>query len=436
MENRNIFILIIIISLGFVFAQDHSAGRVPSAIANQMVQNNDNLTDNALNKPLGINAVVGYGYEGISGNTVSIGIPDGALTTLAAWVPGGFASSACRGGDGNYYITDVSPALYQLDPATGLVTPLGVITGLGSDSPNGIAFNPANGMYYIAAGIIGTSDNIYSLDINTLVATLIGGTGTGGLQIDFCISGNGICYSNDLITDNAYTINLATGVATLLGPTGYNANFGQGMSFDRQTNTIYLSAFNNDTFSTQLRTMDPVTGMTTLLVDWGVLYGGLQQIAPFALANPFHLSISGWVRDGDGNAVPDVDVTFSNGGATVKTDVNGKYITSVAYGWHGTSTANYDWWTFVPMSYDYSTPVTGNLTDQDFTATQLPFSVFIDGHILDKNNNGIEGVSISFDNGGPHVMSNMYGYYKAFFAYGWNGASNVSMDGKSFAPRV
>ncbi len=45
-----------------------------------------------------------------------------------------------------------------------------------------------------------------------------------------------------------------------------------------ETNTIYVSAFNNGTFTGQLRTMDPGTGATTLLTDWGLL-----QVAVFAL---------------------------------------------------------------------------------------------------------------------------------------------------------
>ena len=53
---------------------------------------------------------------------------------------------------------------------------------------------------------------------------------------------------------------------------------GQGMSFDYYSGTIYLSAFNNTTFTGQLRTMDPLTGMTTLITDWGY-----EQIAPFSL---------------------------------------------------------------------------------------------------------------------------------------------------------
>ena len=65
---------------------------------------------------------------------------------------------------------------------------------------------------------------------------------------------------------------------TLLGPLGYDANFGQGMSYDFETNTIYLTAFNNSTYTGQCRIMDPVTGNTTLFYDWG-----LEQIDAFAL---------------------------------------------------------------------------------------------------------------------------------------------------------
>jgi hypothetical protein len=433
MKNNNIFnliiILLIIVSLGFVFAQDHSAGKVPSSAINQSVIQNDNSKGNAIYKTLGIQAVLAYGFSNVNSNTLTIGIPDGTLTPLAVWAPGGFAGSACKGGNGNYYIIEHTLEFSQLDPVTGAVTSLGFITGLGSDIPSGIAYNPANGMYYLAAGIIGLSDNIYSLDINTLIATLIGGTGTGGLQIDFCISGNGTCYSYDLITDNGYTIDLSTGVATLLGTLGYEVNFGQGMSYDRQTNTIYLSAFNASTFTAQLRTMDPVTGMTTLLVDWG-----FEQIAPFALDNPYSAAISGYALDGDGNAVPGVDVAFSNGGATVTTDVNGRYVTSVSAGWNGTSTASMAGWTFVPTGYDYSTPVYSNQMNQDFTATQLPLSLFINGNVRDGNGVGIEGVAVSLSNGGATVYTNAAGYYTTSVAYGWNGTATPTMDRMWFSP--
>ena len=219
-------------------------------------------------------ATIAYGYAGIAGNTISMPIPAGTpFTTLAPWVQPTFASSMIKGPNGVYYMTEIAPALYQVDPGSGAVTLLGSITGMGADQPNGISYNPANGTYYIAS-----SANLFSFDVSSRVATLIGPFNTGGLMIDLCFNAAGVCYAYDLGVDNAYTINLSTGNATLLGPLGYDANYGQGMSFDFESGTIYLSAFNNATFTGQLRTMDPGTGNTSLIVDWG-----FEQVAPFAL---------------------------------------------------------------------------------------------------------------------------------------------------------
>jgi hypothetical protein len=172
-------------------------------------------------------------------------------------------------------MTEVTPNLYQVNPGTGAVTLLGPITGLvAGDGPNGIGYNSANGTYYLVG-----SANFYSFNVTTRVATLIGPFNiAGGLMIDLCFNQAGTCYAYDLGVDNAYTINIATGAPTLLGTLGYDANFGQGMDYDYETNTIYLSAFNNGTFTGQLRTMNATTGMTTLIVDWG-----FDQVAPFAL---------------------------------------------------------------------------------------------------------------------------------------------------------
>jgi hypothetical protein len=124
-----------------------------------------------------------------------------------------------------------------------------------------------------------SSTNFYQLDVGTLTATLIGPLNNGaGLMIDLCFANDGTCWAYDLGNDDAGNINIATGNYTVLGPLGYDANFGQGMAYDRETGTIYMSAFNNTTFTGQLRTMDPGTGATALVTDWG-----FEQIAPFAL---------------------------------------------------------------------------------------------------------------------------------------------------------
>ena len=127
-----------------------------------------------------------------------------------------------------------------MDTGTGVVALVGNITGMNADQPNGISYCRDNNKYYIVSG-----SNFYSFDLETLTATYIGPFNTGGLMIDLCFDLAGVCYAYDLVTDCAYTINISTGNATLLGPLGYDANYGQGMSFDYETQTIYLSAFNN-----------------------------------------------------------------------------------------------------------------------------------------------------------------------------------------------
>jgi hypothetical protein len=269
-----LFTMLLVFAWCNTFAQEsmNSAGKIP-AMRIDKTHTIVNLIDNP--------ATIAYGYDGT--NTLSMPMPAGTpFTTLGSWTAPVFASSMIKGGDGFYYLTDVGPpsSIWIFNPTGGTVTFKVNITGLGSgESANGIAYNSANGQYYLAAGSITPAvDKIYTVDINTGVATLVGNTGTGGLQIDLGITTAGVGYSYDLVTNNGYTINLSTGVATLLGPLGFDPNYGQGMSIDNESGTIFLSSFNLTTFTGQLRTMDPTTGNTTLVTDWGG-----SQIAPFAL---------------------------------------------------------------------------------------------------------------------------------------------------------
>lgn len=245
--------------------QMHSTGAVP----NMKVEKIHTIV-NTLDNP----ASIAYAWNSQGFATLSLPIPAGTpFTTLGTFNPGaGFLSSMVKGGNGTYYVTEITTGLYEFNTGTGAITPLGAITG--ASNINGLTFNPANGNYYVI-----TATDFYAFNVTTRVATLVGNMGvSGSLFIDLAFNAAGVCFAYDIVTDAAYTINPATGVATLLGPLGYDANFGQGMSYDMETNTLYLSAFNNGTFTGQLRTMNPGTGSTTLITDWG-----LNQLAPFAV---------------------------------------------------------------------------------------------------------------------------------------------------------
>ena len=222
-------------------------------------------------------ASVAYAYDNYTSENISIPIPNGTpFTTLGNFYTSSFASSMCKGGDGNYYLTDETPALYLFDPETGTCTLIGNITMPG-DTPIGISYNPSNDTYYMV-GLYG----FYSFDINNLTATLIG---TFQLEysyiIDLCFDENGVCYAYEINVipgaAQAYIIDITDGSLTPLGYVGFTPNNGQGMSYDFDTGTIYLAAYNEDIHHGQLRTMNKITGYTTLVYDW------FDQIAPFAI---------------------------------------------------------------------------------------------------------------------------------------------------------
>jgi hypothetical protein len=265
-------ISLIIVALSFIlcqaFAQDlrnSNSGPIPKSTfekATSLFEKNQNVE------------TIGYAYAFQMEYTLSIPATCGfsLMTPELIW----YLSSMCMGGDGNYYATRINdPSLFQLDTLNGHWIYLGNITGiLIGETPTGIAYNTKNGTYYICTDLA-----FYSFDVTTRAAQYIGPFNTGGIMIDLCFDANGTCYSYDIETDKAYKINISTGSVTLLGPLGYDAQFGQGMSYDYQTNTIYLSAFNISTNTGQCRIMDPLTGMTTLITDWGY-----EQIDAFALA--------------------------------------------------------------------------------------------------------------------------------------------------------
>ena len=265
-KKKLVLITLLLISFQTMFAQNMeiSNGLVPTL--KQERTNERNESDANL-------VTAGYAYSATTQSILSSSGPC-AFDFLAFWSTSDYLSSMCQGGDGKYYVTGTnSPSLYQLDTINVSFVLLGNITGMGADKPNGISYNPVDGNYYIVS-----SSNLFSFNVNTRAATLIGPFNTGGIMIDLCFDMNGICYAYDIATDAGYTINISTGNANQLGPLGFDANFGQGMSYDFDTQTIYLTAFNNGTFTGQCRIMDQVTGNTTLIYDWG-----LEQIDAFAL---------------------------------------------------------------------------------------------------------------------------------------------------------
>lgn len=114
--------------------------------------------------------------------------------------------------------------LYTIDIDDGnklkSVTPAGAVTTIGTGAGidgRGMAFDDANGILYATGGT-----SLYTVDITTGVATLVGDMGidAGNIGLDYDEDA-GVLFANDgNVTMSLYSVNTTTGLATLIGANG------------------------------------------------------------------------------------------------------------------------------------------------------------------------------------------------------------------------
>ncbi|MGO3182246.1 MAG: T9SS type A sorting domain-containing protein, partial [Aequorivita sp.] len=161
----------------------------------------------------------------------------------------------------------------------------------------GMEFDRSTGILYALSGPI-----LYTIDPDDVTATLVGVTGINidDIPVALAIDGNGVGYTYDLLNKLFYSIDLSTGASTVIGDIGFDANYGQGMTYDPTTDTVYMSAFNNSTFAAEWRSVDLATGATTFI---GNMVNGIgdaqvawvsigETLAPPACPRPLSLAVS------------------------------------------------------------------------------------------------------------------------------------------------
>ena len=108
------------------------------------------------------------------------------------------------------------------------------------------------------------SNGLYKINKTTGWQTYISGWTTS--HIISCIAINdGICYAHYVLNDAIYIIDLNTAELTLLGDTGLDSNYSSDMAFDKDNDTLYLSAY---TSSVVLYICDTATGNCSLVGDF------------------------------------------------------------------------------------------------------------------------------------------------------------------------
>jgi hypothetical protein len=183
--------------------------------------------------------------------------------------PGGALYGGVEGGN----------TLYQVNPATGSVSPVG------SGSFNYLNFGSTTAGLYA----LDTSDNLYSINPTNGQGTLIGSTGLGGSDGGLSTNSGTLYYES--YNTYLYSLNVTTGSPTPIGSSGYPSigNFG-GMVFEDGT----LYAGFNDIVAYRVVTVDPTTGVApTANPETGDFTGSFDGLAPVAVPEPASLSLLG-----------------------------------------------------------------------------------------------------------------------------------------------
>ena len=229
-----------------------------------------------------------------------------------------------------------------------------------------------------------STKNLYTIDMETGKATLVGSMGNPGLMISLdCDEWSGIMYAYELdfTSGDFYTIDLETGRATKIGETGISLYYGQDMAYDCIDEKMYVCAFNYATFEPELYCIDLETGEFYYI---GRLGGHISAFAiPGCCFSP-----SAYVQPGNQDiiAIAENVGTFPEKDMTCTVEIN-EYITDCDNG-----TLVYE---DLIEDIDILTPLVGEetLTFDDYNFAQEGFyGIFV--NITDDNDDNLENNNI------------------------------------------
>jgi hypothetical protein len=169
------------------------------------------------------------------------------------------------------------------DTSTGVFTSLGTVTGGGAGSWSSMKWDHGTGTLY-AVNAAGGNNVLYTIDLDTLVATQVGvitgaGVDPGVIVIAIAISPDGLMYGIDIIADVLLAIDKESAEASVIGPLGVNANFAQDMDFDQSDGTLYWAGYLGGGNS-QMYIVNLATGAATSLGN----IGGGNELLSFSIA--------------------------------------------------------------------------------------------------------------------------------------------------------
>lgn len=237
------------------------------------------------------------------------------ITSISAFPKNVYADDMA--GDGNLYALDQDAKTLIKVYSDGSNAVVGPLTNIQSGHTlTGLSWNRANNTMY-ATSTNGTVGTLYTVNLDTGIATMVANTTNSSLPIWLEIDNNGIAYIADVQTDILYSLDLSSGVATEIGALGIDLNYAQDADFNTSTNTLYMAAYLNGTpGSSGLYEVNTTTGAATLIGDTTP-----NELAMFTIANTLP----------DAPPIPPVNcgTIFTDSGGTAGNYSNSEDITTV-----------------------------------------------------------------------------------------------------------
>ncbi len=160
----------------------------------------------------------------------------------------------------------------------------------------------------------GFASSLYSINTSNGTPSFIGQSEIDVL-VNLACDASGNLYSVGLGSDYLYKLNKLTGAATAIGPVGIDINYQQDMEFDLNTGILYMAAYNSNTSSGEFRSVDKVTGASTLI---GAFQGGAEITGLCIPNNAVNVSIENQLKS---ESLIKIFPNPGNGIFSVKTDL-------------------------------------------------------------------------------------------------------------------
>jgi subtilisin family serine protease len=264
-----------------------SMGIAPQTAANSSVPSVAAVSEVIGEPAFGI-SYASYPYEFVTFNSSTPGIWTGIAPIYQQYQAGTFLNNDYSK---LYALNYDDFNLYTIDTATGATTLIGPAATVGGNHDwHGLTASPNGTLYATTSDLPYGTSVLYTVDPTTANTTVIGTITNALFIISIAMDAQGNLYGLDLNSDVLVKIDPVTAEGTVIGSVGFDAEYAQGLAFDKTNGVLYLAAYNEYYGLGELRIVDTSTGNTTLV---GQFPNG-AEVDCFAFAAPYNLP---WLED-------------------------------------------------------------------------------------------------------------------------------------------